>query len=184
MTDQRMFDLVISELADGGFHLEQQTGLDEADAIELHPIQIRLLAEMAGLLPAPDPSLLDRLSARHIARIRALAERIRDVRDIYTDTIIDRCGDGIEICLHLDAIEGLALDLVEDCDTGTATPAEPVAECHEKSAAISVTSKRGRPKKEDALTPAERQRAHRERQAELLPLIEPIPASAGTEATA
>lgn len=167
MTDERMFDLTIKALENGGFELWQQTGPDEADVIHLHPCQIRLLAERAGLLSAPDPGLIDRLSARHVRRIHELAERVRELRNGYTDEIVSRCGYGIEICLHLDAIEGMVLDLVEDCDRGTAQTPIPVTECHDKSAAISVTPpKRGRPKKEDALTPAERQRAHRAKQGE------------------
>ena len=169
---ETMFDLKISPLTDGGFELEQSAGgLEEPDRIMLHPCQVRLLAECAGLLPQPDPTLLDRLHARHIARIHALGARIREVRDIYSDTIIDHCADGIEICLHLDAIEGLALDLIADlgeCNAASITPALS-GPSNEKSAEISVASsapKRGRPRKPDALTSTERSKRHREKQGE------------------
>lgn len=169
MNIDHMFDLDIKPLQNGGFQLSQQgSGLDEPDVVELHPVQVRLLAERAGLIPAPAPGLVDRLQARHVERLQALRGRLHDLHDIYYDEIVDRCGSGIEISLHLEAIGDLVYDLIEDI--GTAPPAEPVTkknETNETNAAISVTpTKRGRPKKEDALTPAERQAGHRAKQAE------------------
>lgn len=119
MTDC-MLDLKISPLENGGLELSQQTGLDEADLIQLHPCQIRYLAEQAGLLPIPDPKLLDRLSARHVARIHALRCRLDDLNNIYRDEIIDRCGSGIEISLHLEAVADLVYELIEDIGTDSA----------------------------------------------------------------
>jgi len=178
-TVDHMFDLTIHPLVDGGFQLEQGGWPNEPDLINLHPVQVRLLAERAGLLAAPDPKLVIRLSARHVGRLRALVERLDDLRRLYVDEIIDHCGSGIEIALHLRALEDLAQEMIEDVGTeggdgtaGSITSALP-APSNENSAAISVTPttisvtpKRGRPKKGDALTPAERQRAHREKEAE------------------
>jgi hypothetical protein len=112
MTDEHMADLTIKPLVDGGFELWQQSGIDEAGVIQLHPAQIRLLAERAGLLPAPDPKLLDRMSAAHIRRLRVLKDRIDELDDSYRDEILDRCAYGLEICLHLRAISDLADELV------------------------------------------------------------------------
>lgn len=176
MNGEHMMNLTIKPLANGGFELSQQTGLEDPAAIELHPCQVRLLAERAGLL-TPDPTA--RMSARHMRRIRFLRDRIKQLEDVYRDEIIDRCGAGIEICLHMEAIADLACELVEDCSsvapaaTVTAALPEAVTECHEKSAAISVTPRRGRPRKENKLTDAERQAKHRAKQAELLPLNPP-----------
>lgn len=166
-----MFDLAIAPLQNGGFQLSQQgSRLDEPDVIELHPLQVRYLAERAGLLPAPDPDLLDRLSARHVGRLRALFERLEEIRCFYLDEILDHCGSGIEFSLHLRALEDLVDEMIADlgaadCNAETVTTALP-ASSNEKSPAISVTPARGRPKKEDAMTPAERQAKHREKQAE------------------
>lgn len=79
MTDERMTDLIILPLANGGLELLQQDGTDEADIIDLHPAQIRLLAERAGLLAAPEPKLLERLSAAHVLRLHALRDQIDEV---------------------------------------------------------------------------------------------------------
>ena len=169
-----MYDLTIAPLVDGGFELEQRAGgLDEPALIHLHPAQVRLLAECAGLLAAPDPKLLDRMSDRHIGRVRALAERIDELRRLYLDEIIERCGDGIEIALHFRALGDLVdelmydlgFELVEADNAESVTPALP-APSNEKSAAISVTPpavKRGRPASGEALSNAERQARHREK---------------------
>jgi len=163
----RMSDLTISPLANGGMELSQQTGLDDPDVIELHPCQLRWIAECAGLLPAPDPALLDRLHARHTARIHALRDRIGTIRELYLDEILDRCGAGVEISLELLAISDLAGDLVDDL--GTAPRAASVTKnSNGNSAAISVTpTKRGRPATGNALTDAERQAKRRAKQTEL-----------------
>lgn len=52
---ERMHDLSIEALPDGGIRLEQSAGsLGEPAVIDLHPMQVRLIAERAGLL-APNP---------------------------------------------------------------------------------------------------------------------------------
>src|SRR3990172_7093229 len=103
MTD-RMFDLIIHPLVDGGFQLEQGGWPNEPDLINLHPVQVRLLAERAGLLPAPDPRLVDRLSARHAWCVRAVVDRLDEIHRFYIDEIIDRCASAVEISLHLRAL--------------------------------------------------------------------------------
>lgn len=168
MSVDRMADLEIERLADGFFELRQQDGsLDEPCRILLHPVQVRLLAECAGLLPLPDPALAH-MSAAHIRRLRALQDRIEWLFGSYHDDIL-RHSSGLEINLHLGAISDLADELVDDI--GTAPPAAPVTEkSNENAAAFSVTpTKRGRPAAEGALTNAERQARHRARQADLLP---------------
>lgn len=115
MTDEHMIDLTILSLENGGLELWQQDGQDEPDVIDLHPAQIRLLAERAGLLAAPDPKLLDRLSAAHIGRLHALRDRIEEVYTVgYRDEILERCSHGAEISVHLRAISDLADELIAD----------------------------------------------------------------------
>ncbi len=178
MTDDSMFDLTLRPLADGGFELEQLAGgLEEPELITLHAVQVRYLAERAGLLPVPDPRILDRMSARHIARLHALQERLGEIRRFYLDEIVDRCGSGIEFGLHLRALEDLTEEMLADVGTadddsnapGVSSALPCAVTSNEKSAAISVTpSKRGRPASGGALTNAERQAKHRARQADLL----------------
>lgn len=176
MTEDRMFDLTIKPLEDSGIELWQQNGIDEADVIQLHPCQVRLLAERAGFLPAPDPKLLDRMSGRHVGRLRALSDRLDEIRRFYLDEIIDHCGSGIEFALHLRALEDLADEMIEDVggDADGVLLALPAAvTSNENPLNISVTpdtSKRGRPGTGAALTNAERQAKHRAKQDELLPI--------------
>ncbi len=164
LPEDRMFDLIIKSLENGGFELWQQSGIDESDVIELHPAQVRLLAERAGLLAAPDPKLLDRLSAAHIRRLLALRDRLSELFDFYHDEILDRCSSGIEISLHLRAISDLVDELVEQIDAAErGRGEEKPAPSNEKSPDISVTptpSTRGRPATGNALTNADRQARH------------------------
>lgn len=61
MTITHMYDLRIEQLDDGTVRLEQSAGsLEGAAIVELHPCQLRLLAEQAGLLEqSPIPGHLD-----------------------------------------------------------------------------------------------------------------------------
>jgi hypothetical protein len=169
MTDERMSDLTIKPLENGGFELSQQTGVDEADVILLHACQVRLLAERVGLL-TPDPTA--RMSAPHVRRQRALRERLYQLHDDgYYDEIIDRCGSGLEIILNLRAIWDLADELIEDIGTPERDRGEEKpAQSNEKPPDISVTTehpKRGRPATGAALTNSERQAKHRAKQIDL-----------------
>jgi len=172
-----MLDLVIKPLQNGGFELGQQSGLDDECRIELHAVQIRLLAERAGLLPAPDPKLLDRLTAAHVRRLLAVRDRLSELLDSYHDEILDRCGSGIEISLHLRAISELVDELVDEIgtiDVGSdeGKPAESndkSPESNDKSDEIRrdpTPSRRGRPERGNALSNAERQARHRDKQGE------------------
>lgn len=178
-----MLDLAIEDLPDGAFELRQQDGsLDEPCRILLHRVQVALLAERAGLLPAPAPGLLDRLHARHVGRLHALYDRLAEIRRFHLDGIIDRYADGIEFALHLRALEDLADEMLEDI--GTAPPAEPAPECHAVTASNGVTRKPGPKPSGKALTDAERQARHRAKQGELLPIAGTTQASADTAAGA
>jgi len=167
MSADRMFDLAIAPLQNGGFQLSQQgSRLDEPDVIELHPIQVRYLAQRADLIPAPDPDLLDRLSARHVRRLHALRDKAVDLFELLASVpcFPPQSRETEDVTAARDLVE-LVDDLLDDTDT--APPAEPVTEKSEAKQAVSVTPKRGRPKKENALTDAERQARHRARQVEL-----------------
>jgi hypothetical protein len=77
--------------------------------IELHPIQIRLLAERAGLLRhEPDAGRVPDLERR----LGVLAVKLMDFAcDTYTrKEIIERCGSGFEILAKLDGIVDLAVE--------------------------------------------------------------------------
>lgn len=176
MSIDTMHDLAITDLADGAIELCQfGGGIEEPDTIRLHPCQVRLLAEHAGLLPQADPALLDRLGARHARRLHALYARLDEIRRFYLDEIIDRCAEGIEFGLHLRALEDLVDEMIEDIGTAPAVPEQgndavtAPAQCHEVPASNCVTRKPGPKPSGKALSAAERQARHRAKQGELLP---------------
>lgn len=115
-TTEHMHDLSI-EMNDGLWRLQQSNSLDNPVVIDLHPVQIRLLAEHAGLLAAL-PKPLNNLSASHERRLNALHERIEELYfdDGLNSEIIKYCGSGLEIVNHLRAIHEQAEELVTDTE--------------------------------------------------------------------
>lgn len=111
---EHMHDLSI-ELNDGLWRLQQSDGMDEHSIIDLHPVQIRLLAEHAGLLAAPSMPL-NSLSASHVRRINALLKRIEELyfNDSLTSEIMKCCGDGFMVMNHLRTIHEQAEELVAE----------------------------------------------------------------------
>jgi len=168
-----IYDIAFEIRDDDFVQLEQDAGCGEVSRIDLHTSQLRLLAERAGLLAAPDPRLIDRLSARHVSRIRALHDRLEEFFSVgYGNEIIERCGYGLEVMLHMRAISDLVHELVEDIGGDAPVDADVARESHENSqsndksdVAIPVTPprKRGRPATGKALSDAERQARHRAR---------------------
>ncbi|WP_374515579.1 hypothetical protein [Niveibacterium sp.] len=175
---EHLFDLSFSIDADGSISLEQSFGCGEVAYITLHPAQLRLLAERAGLMDAPtslDAPQLHRSFARHV---RGLVERFNEfyLEGPYFEEILERCSRGPEIALHLRAICDLGEETIGELallevseESGSSTL--PHASRDDKSApGISVTStpaKRGRPATGNAMTGAERQQRHREKQTAL-----------------
>lgn len=104
---ETMLDLKVGNLPNGNLRIKQSGG--EQDVIELHPIQIRLLAERAGLLRhEPDAGRVPDLERR----LGVLAVKLMDFAcDTYTrNEIIERCGSGFEILAKLDGIVDLAVE--------------------------------------------------------------------------
>lgn len=87
--NNRIPDLTIEHGDDGSFLLEQDGGSGNVDRIELHPTQVRYLAELAGLLPKSGnrchPERLESGNGYHppaptlARRLRVLLERIREL---------------------------------------------------------------------------------------------------------
>jgi hypothetical protein len=161
---ERMYDLKIEAMPDGLTRLEQDSG-GETVIIDLHPVQIRLLAERAGLYANTQPAVTN----AHRRRFMALYGRIEEFYscESFFDDIFDRIADGPEMWLHIRTIyemaEEIASDLADAPATSNGNPR------NDKSASIIVTegeaAKRGRPATGEALTNAERQQAYRERKA-------------------
>jgi hypothetical protein len=163
---EQFYDLSFEQLDDGTIRLEQKDYCGgEAYIIDLHPCQLRHIAERADILRCGD----DGTAAR---RFNAVAERLfRLAGDTYyRGEIIERCGMGSEFLTELDAVCDLADEFLRDLGTRASLPAPDAGllVSNENSPPISVTpsetAKRGRPATGEAMTNAERQKAHRERE--------------------
>ena len=158
----RMYALSWDVGADGMLRLEQPCGCDEPAVIDLHPAQLRVLCELAGLLPPP--RLVDAtLIAGQLARV------LDDADDLFRVLASVPCfppgsGETEDVAMARRLVENIedVLALVEPPEP------EPVAG-NENPAAISVTEKArpGRPATGKAMTNAERQAKHRAKQQEL-----------------
>jgi len=118
---EHMHDLSI-KMHDGLWRLEQSDGCEQS-IIDLHPMQVRWLAEYTGLLAAPTIPVIG-LNASHIRKIHALFERTKELYldDSLNNEIIKYCGNGFEIVAHLRAIYEQAEELaaeVADIEAGS-----------------------------------------------------------------
>lgn len=183
--NERMHDLAF-QIDDGTIRLEQRDYGGESCVIDLHPCQLRYIAERAGLL---EPALEAAAMPTHLQRrVRALHSRIAEFYDceFFFNEIYDQCSSGPEMWLHIRAIFEMAEDLVTEQDTCQAhddgrqrNGKEPARERNENSMTISVTEssetrRAGRPATGEAMSNAARQKAYRDRKAgkdtESLPL--------------
>ena len=172
---EQMYDLAIRPLAVGGFELEQSSGLEEPNLITLHPSQVRLLAERAGLLN-PAPTSWPRGFKRCLMRLQCRAESLYELLDSVpswppgrgdTQDVIDAaelCADFEEMFVEFFGDVEQAPQAVTKNNEISVTP-NPACVTQDH---IPVTeTKRGRPATGAALTPAERQARYRAKQAEL-----------------
>jgi hypothetical protein len=171
--DLQMFAVAVTQQADGTVYLRQVDHAGEVADICLHPQQISLIADSLGLLGTHDQRI-ERM-------VRALAEQLDELAQLAFHIQASR-HDFIEpeIPMRLLNLLDLVALLMAEYDDAPPLPAchekeahvtechEKAEPCHENSKPISVTStKRGRPAKEGALTPTERQRRRREKQGSL-----------------
>jgi hypothetical protein len=217
---EQFYDLSSEQLADGTIRLDQKDYCGESCVIDLHPAQLRHIAERVGLLT---PATLGKCSIQE-RRFRIVADQLAEfaLDDDFRTDLLKRCGYGLYYLAKLDAVVTLADEFLTDIgiigqtqsipaevgsdempslevvydDDGTIYlnqtrvegmgGSDETIELHpvqaawlgarllaltsnEKSPAISVTSratpKRGRPPTGEAMSNAERQKAHRARQA-------------------
>lgn len=175
---EKMYDLGIEFSANGDVMLEQDAGCGERAYVQLHPCQLRLIAERAGLID-PDAQALPRGLLRRLERLRAMADDLFVLLDSVpcyppgsgqTEDVA-RAGD------LLGALDDLIGDHFPEEETmserhDNVTANAPPAGLSVPAPALSVTPPpaprpRGRPRKPDALTPAERQARHRAKRASL-----------------
>lgn len=103
----RMFDMDMEQQDDGTIRLTQQCGIDDPSVIDLHPAQVRLIAEQCGIFPAsawPPKGFL-----RDFERVRNVAGGLYGfLRSVPKFPPSEKD--------ELDDDEAIALDLVERLD--------------------------------------------------------------------
>ena len=124
MTTTKMYDLEIEIKTSDDIWLTQSSGCGETTTVSLHPIQIRHLAELAGLLepvkpPIPPQGLKNRLERLH--------DRLIDIHNDLAAVPVfpPRAGssaDDPEVRALWDAITALQ-DLLDDYWVGPETKA-------------------------------------------------------------
>ena len=107
-----MFDLTYAQDADGTIRLEQRDYCGESSIIDLHPAQLRHIAESAGLLAPAAPGNCSTLERRFRIVAGQLAEFALD--DLYRTEILERCADGLYYLTKLDAVVTLADEFLTD----------------------------------------------------------------------
>ncbi|MBK9522878.1 MAG: hypothetical protein IPO13_14925 [Rhodocyclaceae bacterium] len=119
---EKMYDL--SWKIDGdNIRLKQDAGIDEVHVIDLHPAQLKLLAEQAGLLNLATGS--QSTSSAFVTlerRFRIVTEKLKDVVENvgYRQEIFEQCGSGMEYLTILDSVVTLADEFLKD--VGNAGP--------------------------------------------------------------
>jgi hypothetical protein len=114
-------DLKTSQAADGFIDLEQDIGCGESHAVRLHPLQVRFLAELIGLMPSIDGD--EQAAQKKLAviekRLALVKSRIRDAHE-WWDALPDDTPSGMEGLAHLIGLRDLVNICAEDADTAQA----------------------------------------------------------------
>ena len=119
---EKMHEVSFELLEDGSISLEQQYGVDDPNVIYLHPEQLKFITRrMCGMDSATAASVED--LERKIA---VLTDRLGKLVEAswFRSSIIDRCGDGVEIIARLDGV----LDLAIEFDGGRLLPSDEAKE--------------------------------------------------------
>lgn len=167
---EHMYDLRIEPLPGGGLRLEQEAGsLEGAVVIDLHPAQIRLLAERAGLLATSTSPAIEK---RVLARFERLLIDVEYLAgDIWLDEIYERLGDGLAFRIAMVNAADELRDLVETLTECVTREPLQASEDGNETQRIADASKPGRkPIGERAMTSTERSQRHRAKQPEQLTL--------------
>lgn len=109
----RMYDLAW-QIEGDNIRLTQDNGCGEVSTVDLHPCQLRLLAERAGLL-SPAPAVeWPRGFERRLLRLQTDIGYLAD--DVWVVEICERLSDGLAYRIGINA----ALDTINDLllDTG------------------------------------------------------------------
>lgn len=133
---EQFYDLHFKQLCDRTIRLEQKDYGGESYIIDLHPCQLRHIAERAGLL-SPAPAEWPRGFKQRLVRLQASIDYLSD--DCWQGEIVKRLGEGLAyragMYAALDTINDLLLDAGIVPDEGASNPApkpldaSPLPEC-------------------------------------------------------
>lgn len=97
----------IEALPSGLFRLEDPTGIDGPQVIELHPAQVQVLASMVGFdMPDKTRRAIERIHGR----VQTLRTMAKDLERLLDHAV---CVQDIEVAPELQASECIALNLDE-----------------------------------------------------------------------
>jgi len=110
----RLPNLEITKTEDGLVRLTQEDGQGNRDIVDLHPLQIRLIAEKLGLLPAPnnDEQVAQKQLALIASRIKTTLIHVDGLGEWWTSLPNDT-GGAMEGLARISSIE----DLLKICGT-------------------------------------------------------------------
>lgn len=140
-TTEKMLDLGIEFLEVGIIRLEQSSGCGETVLIDLHPCQLRLLAERAGLLEPVPAATWPRGFQRRIERLRNHAENLWQLLDSVPCCPPDS-GPGDDVIA--------AGELLDEFDDLLADFFGEEKQCHDESR--NVTHEKAEPREQLTLT--------------------------------
>lgn len=114
---EKMFDLEFAQLEDGTVRLTQTDYAGESYIIDLHPAQLRHIAERAGVMSIGS----DGIAAR---RLLIVADRLTELActEFYRDEIMERCALGGQFLTDLDGVRFMADEFVRDLGEQLTTP--------------------------------------------------------------
>jgi hypothetical protein len=105
---EKMYEVGFELLEDGSISLEQSNGYESPVVVWLHPEQMKFITRrMCGMDSATAASVED--LERKIAVLADRLERLVDAK-WFRSSIVDSCGDGVEIMARLDGLLDLAIE--------------------------------------------------------------------------
>lgn len=127
---EQFYDLSFGQLDDGTIRLEQKDYCGESYIIDLHPCQLRQVAERAGLLPPAPVVTWPRGFKQRLLRLQTDVDYLAG--DVWMGEICERLGDGLAFKIGmtavLDTMNDLLIDvgITQDIDNGQNSASSPL----------------------------------------------------------
>lgn len=127
---EQFYDLSFEQLDDGTIRLEQKDYCGESYTVDMHPCQLRHVAERAGLLTSAPVVAWPRGFEQRLLRLQTDVDYLAG--DCWLDEICKRLGNGlafkIGMTAALDTINDLLIDvgITHDADDACKPPPDPL----------------------------------------------------------